>query len=255
MTPNGSVEAPKKLEVDKLDSFFREMGGVRFYKPMQRIISDGDDVDGLYLLVSGTIGFYKNGVNVGIQSSQESTFFGELALIMGDTHRTADVVSLTDCEVRVVFGDIDGILKGRPDIAKTLMINNATRLLNLNKLLGEKEQLISELQDKRIILSDEDHEELRKMYTRAFKMDDMDNRWLTGKRMLRIIEGKKPPSVIRHYNPEFPITSLMEMLIHRKREKLIDPQALKLGLEKKEEKDKPEGDKPEGEGEPPKAEE
>jgi CRP-like cAMP-binding protein len=255
MTASGPVEAPKKLETAKLDSFFGEMGGVRFYKPMQRIITDGDDVDGLYLLVSGTIGFYKNNVNVGVQSSEESTFFGELALIMGDSHRTADVISLTDCEVRVVFGDIDGLLKSRPDIAKTLMINNVTRLLNLNKLMQEQEHLFSEMQSKKINLSVEDHEELGKLYLMAYKMDDPENRWLTGKRMIRIIEGEKPPQAFRHYNRDFPISSLMELLLQRKKERLIDSQALKLGRDKKDGAGKAEADKPSGEKEPPKAEE
>jgi CRP-like cAMP-binding protein len=64
------------------------------------VLTDGHDVDALYVLVSGTLRVEKGGVAVATVT-QPGACVGEMSLLLG-VPATADVVAVTPCEVAVI---------------------------------------------------------------------------------------------------------------------------------------------------------
>jgi CRP-like cAMP-binding protein len=64
------------------------------------LLTDGHDVDALYVLVTGTLRVEKGGVAVATVT-QPGACVGEMSLLLG-VPATADVVAVTPCEVAVI---------------------------------------------------------------------------------------------------------------------------------------------------------
>ncbi|MFC2076933.1 cyclic nucleotide-binding domain-containing protein [candidate division KSB1 bacterium] len=209
------LEIPQTIDSATMRDVYLEENNIRVYKTLRLIIKDGDSVDGLYLLVNGTIGFYKNGRYLGQQSHKNATFFGEMGVILGENRRNADVVSLTDCSVRVVPGDLKEIVQHRADIAMNLMISNTKRILDLNKLIAEVRQENDALKEHRLHLADI-ADDLRRNYKKAEELSYGDTRFTILKRIIEQVEGGKRPSSMKGFDERYFISGLMDLLTRSK---------------------------------------
>ena len=78
-----------------------EAVNTRVYKKNSVVVSQGDDTDSLYLIVSGSVRVYvsdENGREVTLNTLHAGDSFGELALL-SDQARSASVLTLEDTEL------------------------------------------------------------------------------------------------------------------------------------------------------------
>ena len=94
----------------------------------ETIIEEGDDrsID-FYVMGTGTADVSKEG-NV-VASYGPGDYFGEIALLSDDTHRTATVTATSDVEVLgITKWDFRALVNAKPDIAVQVMEELARRL-------------------------------------------------------------------------------------------------------------------------------
>ncbi|HSM02144.1 MAG TPA: cyclic nucleotide-binding domain-containing protein [Acidimicrobiia bacterium] len=100
------------------------------------IIREGDPGLGFYLLLEGTAEVRKAGKAVA--ELEPGDYFGEMALLLEDTPRTADVVatSKTRCLV-ITQWDLRALISTHPDIGMKIMNELAIRLSGTEKALAD----------------------------------------------------------------------------------------------------------------------
>ena len=84
-----------------------EAVNTRVYKKNSVVVSQGDDTDSLYLIVSGSVRVYvsdENGREVTLNTLHAGDSFGELALL-SDQARSASVLTLEDSRFSVISKD------------------------------------------------------------------------------------------------------------------------------------------------------
>lgn len=90
---------------------------IRNYSEGEHIFVEGDPGIGLYVINKGEVEIYQgegNEKKVVLAHMSEGDFFGELALIDGET-RSASAIAKSDCEVSVIFKpDFDELLLKDP---------------------------------------------------------------------------------------------------------------------------------------------
>lgn len=100
------------------------------------IIREGDPGLGFYLLLEGTAEVRKAGKAVAELS--EGDYFGEMALLLEDTPRTADVVATSKAKCLVITQwDLRALISTHPDIGMKIMNELATRLSGTEKALAD----------------------------------------------------------------------------------------------------------------------
>jgi len=100
------------------------------------IIREGDPGLGFYLLLEGTAEVRKGGKAVAELS--EGDYFGEMALLLEDTPRTADVVATSKAKCLVITQwDLRALISTHPDIGMKIMNELATRLSGTEKALAD----------------------------------------------------------------------------------------------------------------------
>jgi len=211
----GEVKVPQVIDTNSLKDIYVEQSGLRLYKPMRLIIRDGSPVDGLYLLMEGTIGFYKNGHYLGHQEHTQSTFFGEMGVILQENKRNADVVSLTDCAVKVVPGSLQEIVRHRPDITMKLMVANSRRVLNLNRIIDELRKENEQLKENRIHVADI-WDEVSRLYKKAQELPYGQARVAVLKMIIELVEGGKRPQGVSGLHRKYFISGLLDLLVRSK---------------------------------------
>ncbi|MEX1207677.1 MAG: cyclic nucleotide-binding domain-containing protein [Acidimicrobiia bacterium] len=108
----------------------------RTFEPGEVIIREGDPGLGFYLILEGTAQVRKGGVAVADLAAGD--YFGEMALLLEDTPRTADVVALTKAKCLVITQwDLRAILSTHPDIGMKIMNELASRLSGTEKALSD----------------------------------------------------------------------------------------------------------------------
>ena len=84
----------------------------------QHIVTRGEAADGMYFIASGEVEIMLPERRVRLS---EGDFFGEIALLMPDTTRTATVVAVRSCELlKLEQRDFQGLLERHADLAETL---------------------------------------------------------------------------------------------------------------------------------------
>jgi CRP/FNR family cyclic AMP-dependent transcriptional regulator len=105
---------------------------LRRYRKNTVIIKAGDESSTLYLLLSGRAEAYvedEAGRALVVREFAPGDHFGELALL-GGTVRTASVLTLTECEARLLPGSaFQPLVRSRPELAVHLIGQLARRLV------------------------------------------------------------------------------------------------------------------------------
>lgn len=100
------------------------------------IIREGDPGLGFYLLLEGTAEVRKGGKAVAELDAGD--YFGEMALLLEDTPRTADVVATSQVKCLVITQwDLRALISTHPDIGMKIMNELALRLSGTEKALSD----------------------------------------------------------------------------------------------------------------------
>jgi predicted acylesterase/phospholipase RssA/CRP-like cAMP-binding protein len=92
------------------------------------ICTEGDEADEMFLIVSGEVAFFREGLPDAVRRLQGGEFFGEIALV-ANTPRTATAVATTDVEVLVIGRDeFDALSRRSPTFKQALRSTAELRL-------------------------------------------------------------------------------------------------------------------------------
>ncbi len=120
----------------------KELNGVlatarqRTFDAGAAIVRQGDPGGrGFYLILEGRVDVLREGNKVAEMGTGE--FFGEMALLLEDTARTADVTAAeqTTCLVMTQW-DFRALLRTHPDMAASIMLELAQRLRDAGRALS-----------------------------------------------------------------------------------------------------------------------
>lgn len=100
------------------------------------IVEEGQEGVGFYLILDGRVEVRKRGKTLAKLTKGE--YFGEMALLIEDSTRTADVVALeeTTC-LLITRWDLRSLIRNHPDIALAMHSELARRLSQTNQALSE----------------------------------------------------------------------------------------------------------------------
>lgn len=109
----------------------------RQYDGGDTIVRQGDEGGrGFYLILSGAAEVRTGGTL--LASLGPGDYFGEMALLLPDTPRTADVIAMAATTTLVMTQwDFAAIVKSHPDIATKIMLELAQRLRNTDRALAD----------------------------------------------------------------------------------------------------------------------
>jgi CRP-like cAMP-binding protein len=112
-------------------------GRQRVFKADDRIIRDGHPGgQGFYLIISGAAEVRK-GEKLRAELGP-GDYFGEMALLLEDTPRTADVVAIADTKCLIITQwEFRSLLNTHPDMAAKIMTELAQRLSNTDRALTD----------------------------------------------------------------------------------------------------------------------
>ena len=127
----------KALSNSDLD-FLKERMIEKKFKKNVKIISKGDEADGIYFLQSGKVDIAIN-VQKSLTTLNAGTCFGEFALIEPKSKRSANVTTLTECTCFYLpLKILDSIQQSRKKIIETLLKNLALLLIKRLKDCNSK---------------------------------------------------------------------------------------------------------------------
>lgn len=92
------------------------------------IMKEGEKGRGFYIMHSGTLEVFKDGVKI-TEFSVPETIFGEMSEITNEA-RTATIIAKSDAKVTYYNSTIDELVRNNPEIAKKLIFTLAMRLIN-----------------------------------------------------------------------------------------------------------------------------
>jgi len=111
------------------------MSSMKHFLAGEIIAKEGEKAHCFYVLVEGKVSVYRN-KNLIAEFSKPGEIVGEISLIPGKA-RTAEIKAVTNCNMLVISGDLEDIMKMYPDISKKLIKSLAERLertINQGKL-------------------------------------------------------------------------------------------------------------------------
>ena len=134
----------KTLSNSDLD-FLKERMIEKKFKKNVKIISKGDEADGIYFLQSGKVDIAIN-LQKSLTTLNAGTCFGEFALIEPKSKRSANVITLTECTCFYLpLKILDSIQQSRKKIIETLLKNLALLLI---KRLKDCNSIINNILDR-----------------------------------------------------------------------------------------------------------
>ena len=134
----------KALSNSDLD-FLKERMIEKKFKKNVKIISKGDEADGIYFLLSGKVDIAIN-LQKSLTTLNAGTCFGEFALIEPKSKRYANVITLTECTCFYLpLKILDSIQQSRKKIIETLLKNLALLLI---KRLKDCNSIINNILDR-----------------------------------------------------------------------------------------------------------
>lgn len=109
----------------------------RSFASGETIITEGHEGGrGFYLVLSGTVQVRKG--DIVLADFGAGDYFGEMALLLDDTPRTADVVATSDARCLVITQwDLRALLKNHPEIGVKMMAELAKRLRDTDAALAD----------------------------------------------------------------------------------------------------------------------
>lgn len=119
-------------EIDSVTETAKE----RSYASGDKIIEEGEIGRGFYLLLEGTAQVRKGGTI--LADFGPGDYFGEMALLLEDTPRTADVVATSAARcLAITQWDLRALMQVHPDISHKIMAELAKRLRNTDAALSD----------------------------------------------------------------------------------------------------------------------
>lgn len=124
-----------KLSDNQIDAMVKTAKQKRF-QAGDAIVEDGQEGIGFYLILAGSVEVRKQGQS--LATLGQGDYFGEMALLLENSQRTADVVALeeTDC-LLITRWDLRSLIHNHPDIALAMHGELARRLSQTNQALSE----------------------------------------------------------------------------------------------------------------------
>lgn len=92
------------------------------------VMKEGERGRGFYILHSGTVEVFKDGVKI-TEFSVPETIFGEMSEITNE-NRTATIIAKSDATITYYNSTIDELVRNNPEISKKLIFTLAMRLIN-----------------------------------------------------------------------------------------------------------------------------
>lgn len=109
---------------------------MKFFKKDDVIASEGERPKSFFVLVDGKVGIFKNEKKIS-EFSKPGDMVGEMSLIL-NRPRSATIKALTDCDLLMIEGELDDLVKRYPDISKKLIIALAERLTAATEERGKR---------------------------------------------------------------------------------------------------------------------
>ena len=187
--------------------------GVRVFAKNAIIVSEGDDTDSLYVMLSGRARVYVSnaqGREVQLNTIGQGEYFGEVTLDGGP--RSASVMALDECRCAVLKrGELLGMVERQPEFALHMVRKLASRVRDLTEnvrslalmdVYGRVARLLLELaeeKDGRLVVGEPlTHRDIasrvgasREMISRIFS--DLTAGGYVGKENGRLVIMRKPP--------------------------------------------------------------
>ena len=118
---------------------------LKTFAPGQPIIAEGVHEAGLYILQSGVVEIWKNGLKVA-EISEPGTFFGEIAAILNQP-RSCTVKAQSECDILVLQETIDHIIEHNPRLARRLLEAMAERVVKATADLAASQHTLIAFQE------------------------------------------------------------------------------------------------------------
>ena len=116
-----------------------KMGEKRQWRKGSQIISEGDEGDAIYLVLSGKVKvvlYGEEGREIVLSTMKEGDIFGEMALFDGEP-RSANVEAIEDAECFVIRGDnLLKYIKNHPAVALNFLSHLSRRLREADRKIG-----------------------------------------------------------------------------------------------------------------------
>ena len=103
------------------------MSTMKFFKKDAVIAAEGDKPKNFFVIVDGKVWIFKNEKKIS-EFSKPGDMVGEMSMILNKP-RSATIRALTDCNLLLIEGELDDLVKLYPDISKKLIKTLAERLL------------------------------------------------------------------------------------------------------------------------------
>jgi type IV pilus assembly protein PilB len=118
---------------------------LKTFAPGQPIIAEGVHEAGLYILQSGAVEIWKNGLKLA-EISEPGTFFGEIAAILNQP-RSCTVKARSECDILVLQETIDHIIEHNPRLARRLLEAMAERVVKATADLAASQHTLIAFQE------------------------------------------------------------------------------------------------------------
>ena len=124
-----------KLSEDQIDAMVKT-AKQKQYQADDVIVEEGQEGIGFYLILEGSVEVRKR--ERSLAQLGQGDYFGEMALLLENAQRTADVVALeaTTC-LLITRWDLRSLIRNHPDIALAMHGELARRLSQTNQALSE----------------------------------------------------------------------------------------------------------------------
>lgn len=124
-----------ELSEDQIEAMIKTAKQKKFNAD-EAIVEEGQEGVGFYLILDGSVDVRKRGKS--LAKLKKGDYFGEMALLIENATRTADVVALegTTC-LLITRWDLRSLIRNHPDIALAMHGELARRLSQTNQALSE----------------------------------------------------------------------------------------------------------------------
>ena len=123
-----------------------DIGEVATYAVGERILTEGEPGDQLYVLLTGKVSVFteRSGVRAELASLGEGAVFGEMA-ILTEEMRSASIEALAECQCLIIAREpFRTLVVERPEIAFGVFHALSTRLREADQVIGKMRQAVAE---------------------------------------------------------------------------------------------------------------
>ena len=124
-----------KLSREQIDAMVKT-AKQKTFQAEDVIVEEGNEGVGFYLILDGRVEVRKG--EKALATLGQGDYFGEMALLLESSQRTADVVALAETTCLLITRwDLRSLIRNHPDIALAMHSELAKRLSRTNQALSE----------------------------------------------------------------------------------------------------------------------